>query len=186
MYLTMAPLAAMAVEAAEEAADMNPIQFDVVTMLMVVASFLIVVWILAKFAWKPLTNMMEKRRQNIENMLNQAESDRQEAESLRLKYQEDLRQAHQEAQTLIEKATKAAEQRKAEIMEQARAEAEKTRQVAQTQIEAERVRAMAEIQTQVADISVAVAEKILRKNLDAAAQQDMINQFICEAGGRPC
>jgi F-type H+-transporting ATPase subunit b len=151
-------------------------------------SFLILVWILAKFAWKPLTNMMEKRRQNIEDMLTKAENDRREAESIRLKHQEELRKAHQEAQALIEKATKAGELRAAEIMEQARSEAEKIKQTALEQINVERARAVAEIQAQVADISVAVAEKILRHNLDAAAQQGMIDQFIqeVEVGDRVC
>ncbi|MCL1853383.1 MAG: F0F1 ATP synthase subunit B [Peptococcaceae bacterium] len=164
---------------------LSPLDFGW-TMFLMILSFLIVVWILAKFAWKPLMGMMEKRRQNIEDMLTQAENDRQEGERLRLQYQDELRQAHQDAQVLIEKATKAAELRTAEIMEQAREDAEKTKQAALAQIETERARAVAEIQTQVADISVAVAEKILRKNLDASAQKDMIDQFIYEVGDRPC
>jgi F-type H+-transporting ATPase subunit b len=163
----------------------NPIAFDW-TLPMMVVSFLLVVWLLSKVAWKPLTNMMEKRRQNIESMLNKAESDREEAESLRLKHQEELRQAHQEVQALIEKATKSAEQRAAEMMEQARGEAEKIKQAALAQIEVERARAVADIQAQVADLSVAVAEKILRKNLDLANQEELINQFIHEVGDRPC
>lgn len=165
----------------------NPLDFDL-TLVLMIASFLVVVWIVAKFAFRPLANMMEKRRQNIEDMLTKAENDRAEAERILLEHQEQMRKSHQEAQALIEKATKAGEQRATEIMEQARDEAEKVKKAALTQIEAERAKAVAEIQAQVADISVAVAEKILRYNLDTAGQKAMIDQFIqeVEVGDRVC
>ena len=187
MLYTMSALLLTADVAEDVAAAGSAGTLDIdYTLIVMIATFLLVYWILARFVWKPLTNMMEKRRTNIEDMLSQAENDRQEAERIRLEYQEELRRAHQEAQVLIEKATKAAEVRTDEIMEQARLDAEKTKQTAFAQIETERVRALAEIQAQVADISVAVAEKILRKNLDASAQKDMIDQFIYEVGDRPC
>jgi F-type H+-transporting ATPase subunit b len=185
LHYTIAP-AALTVAAATEQADMSAlIRFDI-TLVLMIASFLLVVWILKKFAWGPLTNMMEKRRVNIETMLAQTENDRIEAQAIRLQHQEELRQAHQEAQALIEKATKAGELRAAELMEQARIEAEKTKNAALAQIEAERASAIAEIQAQVADISVAVAEKILRKNLGMDNQKSLIDQFISEVGDRPC
>ena len=130
--------------------------------------------------------MMEKRRQFIETNLAQAEADRLEAERIRKEYQAEMREAHQAAQSLIEKATKASEQRAAEILAQAREEAEKTRVAALTQIDMERARAIAEIQTQVADLSVAVAEKIIRQNLDLSGQRTLIDQFIQEVGNEPC
>jgi len=164
---------------------LNPIALDY-TYFFQIISFLIVVYILVKFAWKPLMRMMEKRRQFIETNLAQAEADRLEAERIRKEYQAEMREAHQAAQSLIEKATKASEQRAAEILAQAREEAEKTRVAALTQIDMERARAIAEIQTQVADLSVAVAEKIIRQNLDLSGQRTLIDQFIQEVGNEPC
>ncbi|UWG99332.1 F0F1 ATP synthase subunit B [Dehalobacter sp. DCM] len=164
---------------------MNPLHFDL-TLLVQVVSFLILVWILAKFAWKPLMAMMEKRRQTIEDNLAHAENERKEAERIRLEYQEDMRKARQEAQLIIEKATKSSEERAAEILAQARLENEKLRQAALADIERERQKAIADVKAQVIDMSVAVAEKIIQRNLDITGQEALIEQFIQEVGDRPC
>ena len=97
-----------------------------------------------------------------------------------------MRKARQEAQEVIAKATKLSEQRAAEILASAHAEAEKIKQAALADIERERDLAIAQVQAQVADLSVAVAEKIIRQNLDIKLQEDMIEQFIQEVGELPC
>ncbi|MDR1960649.1 MAG: F0F1 ATP synthase subunit B [Gracilibacteraceae bacterium] len=165
---------------------MNPIAFDL-TLPAQIISFLILVWVLAKFAWKPLMGMMEKRRLFIQENLAQAEAERQEAERIRQEYQEEMRNARQEAQAVIEKATKTSEQRAAEIVDEARRETEKLKKSALAEIEREREKAVAEVKAQVADLSIAVAEKLLRAKLDLSGQAELVDQFIQEIGdSRPC
>jgi len=164
---------------------MNPIQFDL-TFVVQLVSFLVLVYILRRFAWNPLMNMMEERRKRIETDLANAEKERQQAEQIKREYQEEMRKARQEAQEVIAKATKLSEQRAAEILASAHAEAEKIKQAALADIERERDLAIAQVQAQVADLSVAVAEKIIRQNLDIKLQEDMIEQFIQEVGELPC
>lgn len=163
----------------------NPISFDY-TYFAQIVSFLILVWILAKFAWKPLMEMMEKRRQFIEENLAHAEQERKEAERIRLEYQEEMLKARQDAQGIIEKATKSSEERAAEILAEARKETEKMKQGALADIERERDRAIADVRAQVVDMSIAVAEKIIQQKLDLAGQEALIEQFIQEVGDRPC
>jgi len=163
----------------------NPISFDLTYPVQII-SFLILFWILAKFAWKPLMGMMEKRRQFIEDNLAHAESERKEAERIRLEYQEEMRKARQEAQLIIEKATKNSEERAAEILAEARKENEKIKQAALIDIERERDRAIADVKAQVIDMSIAVAEKIIQQKLDMKGQEALIEQFIQEVGDRPC
>ncbi|ADY57538.1 ATP synthase F0 subcomplex B subunit [Syntrophobotulus glycolicus DSM 8271] len=149
-------------------------------------SFLILVYILAKFAWRPLMDMMEKRRQFIEDNLSRAENERKEAEKIKKEYQEEMRKARQEAQEIINKATKISEERASEILAEARIDSEKTKQAALADIQRERDNAVLEVKAQVADMSVAVAEKILRAKLNLEGQETLIDQFIQEVGNKPC
>jgi F-type H+-transporting ATPase subunit b len=165
---------------------LNPIAFDL-TLPAQIISFLLLVWILAKFAWKPLMAMMEKRRLFIQENLAQAEAERKEAERIQREYKEEMRQARQEAQGIIEQAAKTGEQRAAEIVEEARRETEKLKASALADIEREREKAVSEVKAQVAGLSITVAEKLLRARLDLSDQADLVDQFIQEIGdGRPC
>jgi len=159
----------------------NPIQFDY-TVVATVLSFLLLVYLLSKYAWKPLMKMMEERRTNIESMLAQAENERQQAEKIKREYQEEMRKARQEAQDVIAKATKVSEGRAKEILDASHVEAEKIKKSALADIERERDRAIAEVKAQVADLSVLVAEKIIRQKLDMKGQGQLIEQFIQEVG----
>ena len=164
----------------------NPLQINIYTYIVQIISFLILVWILAKFAWKPLMNMMEKRRQFIADSIANAEKQRTEAARIKQEYQEELRKARLEAKNIIEKATRESEKRAAEILAQAHKENERLKQTALAEIEREREKAVAEIRMQVIDMSIAVAEKLLRRKLDMEGQQELIDQFIQEVGDRPC
>lgn len=164
---------------------MNPIQFDW-TLVAQILSFLVLFYILRRFAWNPLMDMMEERRNFIESNIAQAEKERQQAEQIKREYQEEMRKARQEAQEVIAKATKLSEERSAEILAGAHEEAEKIKKSALADIERERDLAIAQVKAQVADLSVSVAEKIIRKNLDAKTQEDLIEQFIQEVGELPC
>ncbi|AFQ46364.1 F0F1 ATP synthase subunit B [Desulfosporosinus meridiei] len=159
----------------------NPIQFDY-TVPATVLSFLLLVWLLSKYAWKPLMKMMEERRTNIESMLKQAEDERQQADKIKREYQEEMRKARQEAQEVIAKATKVSEARSAEILAAAHEESEKIKKSALVDIARERDRAISDVKAQVADLSVSVAEKIIKQKLDIKGQGKLIEQFIQEVG----
>ncbi len=164
---------------------MNPIAIDY-TLVAQVLAFLLLVWLLSKYAWQPLMNMMEQRRASIESSLAQAAEERQQAEKIKKEYQEEMRQARHEAQEVIARATKVSEERAVEILALAREEAEKVKKSALVDIERERDRAILEVKAQVADLSVAVAEKIIRQKLDLPNQEKLIEQFIQELGEMPC
>jgi len=160
---------------------LNPISFDW-TVPSMMLSFLLLFWVLKKFAWGPLMKMMESRRDNIESMLTQAEQDRQQAEQIKREYQEEMRKARQEAQEVIANATKLSETRAAEIIAAASEEADKLKKAALVDIGRERDKAILEVKAQVAEISIMVAEKIIRQKLDMASQGHLIDQFIQEVG----
>lgn len=159
----------------------NPLVFDY-TMLAQMISFLLLVWFLGKVAWNPLMNMMEQRRVQIETSIAQAKEERQQAEQIKREYQEEMRQARQEAQEVVAKAVKVGEASAAEILAVAHEEAEKIKKSALVDIQRERDRAIADVKVQAADLSILVAEKIIRQKLNLKGQAQLIEQFIQEVG----
>lgn len=159
----------------------SPIQFDF-TLVAQIISFLLLVWLLSTKAWGPLMKMMEQRRVLIETNLTNAKEERQQAEQIKREYQEEMRKARQEAQEVIAKAIKVGEASAHEILAASHEESEKIKKSALVEIERERDRAIADVKKQVADLSVLVAEKIIRQKLDMQGQGQLIDQFIQEVG----
>ncbi len=149
-------------------------------------SFLVLLLVLRKFAYRPLLDALEKRSQYIEQNIKSAEEQKSEAERIRAEYQAELKQARQEAQAIIERATKASEERGKEIIDEARDESERLKKSATAEIELEKQKAIAELRRQIADLSVLAAGKIIEKNLDTATHTALVDEFIKEVGELPC
>ena len=148
---------------------------DTLYYLLIFALLLILV---KHFAWGPVTEMMEKRRQKVINDLDQAESDRKKAELLANQRQAALKDSKQEATQILSTAKSNAEKTKNEIVSQADSEAAAIRKQASKDAAQAKTDALNEARDQVADISVAIAEKVIAKNLTAADQKDLVDSFI--------
>ena len=127
---------------------------------------------------KPVVEMMEKRRQTIQNNLEGAEKEQQAAIALRQEYEAHLVNARKEAQQIIETATRLSEQTKEEIVRTARDEAERLRSQAEEQISQAKDKALGEIQKEVIGLSIAMAEKIVGKEMDEKRQGEIIQEII--------
>jgi len=147
-----------------------------------IINFLILVAILNKFLYKPVTKMLDERKNEVVNNLNNAEKARQEAEKLKDEYAHHLQNAKSEAQEIIARANKLGEETRNEIVSQARAEAEKVSVKAQEEIRLEKAKALAELRDEVASLAVMAAEKIIAKNIDMKDQEKMVKDFVKEVG----
>jgi F-type H+-transporting ATPase subunit b len=161
------------------------------TLLAQIFNFLILVVILAKFAYKPLMKGLADRQTKIINNIETAERDRAEAEALKREYQQQLAAARTEAQAIVEKARILAEESKEEILAEARAEHARLLKAAQAEIARERDLAVAELKGEVVTLSLAAATKIIGHNLDASTNSKLVNEFIekldeKKIGGLPC
>lgn len=148
------------------------------TLIAQIINFVILLAVLTKLAWKPLIQAIEDRKKKIESDLAGAEREKTAAEQLRAEYQQQLADARNQAQAIIEKATKLAEQTKEQILEEARAENARLLKAAQDQIAVERDRALAEMRSEVVNLSIAAAAKIIGQNLDATANAKLVADFI--------
>ncbi|HZG71100.1 MAG TPA: F0F1 ATP synthase subunit B [Chondromyces sp.] len=144
--------------------------------------FIILLALLKKFAWAPLMGIMQQREDHIANEINAAEKSRAEANKLIEETRAELKQARQEAQTMIENAKKIGEDQKEQIISAARTEAERLKESAKMEIEQQKEQAMSALREQVASLSVLIASKVIEKELTPADQEKLINDYIQEAG----
>jgi F-type H+-transporting ATPase subunit b len=143
-------------------------------------TFLILVGLLYKFAFNPLMRLQKARQDSIHQAIHEAESLRDEAQELLAGYKQQMAEAREEATAIIDKARKAGESTKAEVLEDARQQAEATLAKARQQIERDTNQALQRIREEVADLTVAATEKVTRKTLSTEDQLRLIQQSINE------
>lgn len=156
------------------------------TLLAQIVDFIILLIFLRLVAYKPLMKLLQDRSDHIANTIAAAEQERQQAEQLRAGYEAEMRRAREQAQEIIQKATKAGEEQALEIIENAKKEAARIKDAAMTDIQREKEKAVAELRDQVASLSILVAGKIINQKLNDEIQHKMVQDFIKEAGGLPC
>lgn len=143
--------------------------------------FLLLIFLLRKYAWKPILNAVNEREQSIEGALKAAEKARQEMESLQASNEAILKEAREERERILKEARDMKNNIVAEAKETAAAEADKTVAAAKAAIEAEKAAAVAELKNQAAVLSIEVAEKVLGRELSAENKQTaMISKMIDE------
>lgn len=150
--------------------------------ILVTGSFLLLIFLIKKFAWKNITDVFDQRAQKIADDIDGAEVARQKAEELAQKRQEQLAGSRQEAAQIVEKAKETADKQKAEVLADAQAEASRIKIKAQQEIEQGKAEALQSIKGDVASLTVDLAAKILGQELDSAAQSQLIDRYIDKLG----
>ncbi len=148
------------------------------TLLAQIVNFLLLVAILAKFAYKPLMQGLADRQQKIADAIDTAERERREAEQLKLEYKQHLVEARAKAQVIVETAEKLAEENKEEILKSARAESAHILQKAQEEVMRQRELALAQLRSDVVAMSMAAATKIVKEKMDTELNASIVSDFI--------
>lgn len=156
------------------------------TLLAQIVDFIILLIFLRVVAYKPLMKVLADRSEHIANSIAAAEQERQQAEQLKAGYETEMRRAREQAQEIIQKATRAGEEQALDIIENARSEAARLKEAALAEIQREKQKAVAELRDQVASLSILVAGKIINQKLNDDIQHSMVQDFIKEAGELPC
>ncbi|AVY94031.1 MULTISPECIES: F0F1 ATP synthase subunit B [Microvirgula] len=150
------------------------------TLLGQAITFAILVWFTMKFVWPPLTNMMDERAKRIADGLAAAERGKQDLEQASKRVEEQIRTAKQQASELVLAAEKRSGQIVEEAKQAARSEGEKIIADARAEIGQEVLRAKEELRGQLADLAVAGAEKILKREIDPAKHADLLASIKAE------
>jgi F-type H+-transporting ATPase subunit b len=144
-------------------------------------AFLILFFLLSKFAWKPIVKALDERERSIEDALSKAEMAKAEMAKLISENEDLLKEARLERDSILKEAKEIKDQIINDAKDQAKTEGAKLIEKAQDEITNQKLAAMAEIKNQVSSLSLAIAEKVLRKQLeDQDKQQALVNDLLKE------
>lgn len=136
-----------------------------------IAILVVLIFLLRKFAWKPILDALNQREQGIQDALESAENARKEMQNLQADNEKLLQEARLERDAMIKEAREIKERMIAEAREDAQNEGDKIISQAKASIENEKNAALADIKNQVASLSVQIAEKMLREELSSEEKQ---------------
>lgn len=145
-----------------------------------VINFLVLLFLLNRFLFKPVLARLDERSAKIGKGLEDAEVAARDRELARAEREAAVVEARKEAADMLARANKIADDTRREILEQARTEAEKVSARAREEIVAEKERAMAEIRGHVAELALAAAGKLVRRQMDDPTQHRLVEEFLAE------
>ncbi|MFY9151743.1 MAG: F0F1 ATP synthase subunit B [Prolixibacteraceae bacterium] len=147
---------------------------DYGTIFWMLIIFGIVLFILKKFAWGPILKALKDRENSIADALNSAEKARKEVAGLKASNDQIIAEARKEKDQILKEARDIKDKIVAEAKTQANAEAQRSIENAKQQIESEKAAAINDIKKQVAELSVMIAEKVIRKELEKPEDQEIL------------
>ncbi len=150
------------------------------TMLGQAIAFVIFVWFCMKFIWPPLTKALQDRQKKIADGLAAAERGEQDKKLAQERAKQELREAKAQASEIIAQAQKRAGAIVEEGKDGARVEGERLLTAARAEIDQETNRAREQLREQVARLSIAGAQKILQREIDAAANKDIVDSVVSQ------
>ena len=176
---------------AEEDDNSGLIKPDLGLSFWTLLTFLIVLFILKKFAFGRIAALLDERRSSIERNIGAAEAARAESEKLAEEYRQQLAEARQEATQILERARHAAEEQRRKLQEDINAERERGIAQAQAAIQAETRQALDRIKREIADLTIVTTERVLKRKLDESEQRRLIDEALADVdfssleGGEP-
>ena len=179
LTLTAMPAVALAEESAVGADILIPKPAEFIPALI---AFLIIWAVLAKLVWPQVLQMMEKRQAKIQSDLDAAERSKVEAADQARAYDAKIVEAHQEAEAIVAKAKKEAEEERSRILAKAQREAADVIAKAHGAVDSERHKAMIELSGSVVDLSVEIASKIIGNDLSVEEQRRLAEKYLAEVG----
>jgi F-type H+-transporting ATPase subunit b len=144
------------------------------TIFWMIIIFGIVLYILRKFAWKPILNALKDREESIANALNSAEEAKKQVAGLKAENENIMAEARREKGLILKEAKEIKDKIIAEAKEKAIMETQKAVETARIQIQNEKNNAINDIKKQVAELSVMIAEKVIKKELSNKAEQEKL------------
>lgn len=182
--LSAAPArAAEGAESGEANSPLYTVDQGLITGLAALAIFGLLVAVLGKYAWAPILTGLRAREEKIRKDIADAEDARVKAEATLREYNQQLAAAEARSRDILNKAKSDAEALAAQIRTRGQQEAEEARERAGREIEDAKNQALREIHEQAATLATAVAEKIIRRSLNANDYRDLVNQSLGELQG---
>ena len=157
----------------------NPlVQLDPGLFIWTIITFLLVLFLLSKFAWKPLLKVLQEREDEIKSSLKDAEVAKTELEKVNLESEKILNNARAEARKIQAESKSVSEKQRDEIIHKAKEEAKKIVVNAESQIKMEKDLAIKQIQEKVIELTFSISEKVIKKNLTSDDNKKIIKDSL--------
>ena len=143
-----------------------------------IVTFLILLFILKKVAWKPILSALDQREKDIKDSLEKAEKAKEDAQKILDENQATLAKAEEESKKIIEQSRSYAENLKEQMLKESKEQAKKLVEDAAEEIDRRKDSAFEELKDQVAKIAVNAAEKIMKQNLDADKNKHIVDSYL--------
>jgi F-type H+-transporting ATPase subunit b len=154
------------------------------TTIIALVAFALLYLFLNKKIFKPLFGIIDQRRALVHGQISSAEESRKQAELLLIEQKEAIVQAKKDAYTILEQTRATSAKQLEEIVGQAKAEATRLKEEALKDIENEKNNAVAALRSQVSALSVMIASKIIEKQVDEKSQEQLVEHYLKEVGGK--
>lgn len=158
----------------------NAFAVDVPKLAFQVLNFLLLLYLLNRFLFKPVLKLLDEREARIRKGLEDAEAAARDRELATAEREAALDEARKEAAAMVARANKIAEDSRAEILADAKAQADKVAERAREEITAEKDRAMAELRATVADLALDAAGRLVRSEMNGTTQRRLVEDFLKE------
>ena len=151
-------------------------------MIWTAISFVILLILLWKVAYKPITGALKKREETIRNTLEEAKKNRESSEALVQKYEAQIAQARDEAQKILAEGKILGENVRKEIIQKAHEEANQIVKRAQEEIKFQKEKALTELKESIADLAIMAASKVVEKTLDRKDHEQLLEEYVSKVG----
>jgi F-type H+-transporting ATPase subunit b len=174
----LVPALALAAEEAAEHGGGGPLEINVGLQVWVILTFVVMMGLLAKLAFKPIGEALERRGSTIKAQLDEAEKSRAEARKLMEDYQKQLAEARAEAGKIIEESRQLGEKVRKEVVDKANAEASAVVSRAQEEIIRQKEKGIQELKDTIASLSVPIAGRVLEREVNEATHKQLVENLI--------
>jgi F-type H+-transporting ATPase subunit b len=154
------------------------LQPDTGLMIWTVITFLCLVFVLKKLAWKPLLKALDDREASIKRAIEEAQVARQTAEQLKAQYEKELAQGQDKVQALLAQAAADAQKVRERMLKEAEEDTQRLSAATRRQLEEEKSKVLRDIRKEVAGLSILAAEKLIRHSMNQKAQDELLNDFF--------
>ncbi|HVX42175.1 MAG TPA: F0F1 ATP synthase subunit B [Gemmatimonadaceae bacterium] len=172
--------AAFAQEGAAPSGGLMSLQYNLMFWTLLI--FLVLFFLLAKFAFGPITAAVESREKALEEAVEAAKRDREAAAALLAQHQAQIEAARGEAQQYIAEGRAAGEKMRADMLEQTRKEQQDMLERARREIESEKERAIAQLRREAVDLALAGASKVIEQNLQSDKNRQLVETYLSSLG----
>lgn len=180
LFVALNASAALAQEGAAPSGGLMSLQYNLMFWTLLI--FLVLFFLLAKFAFGPITAAVESREKALEEAVEAAKRDREAAAALLAQHQAQIEAARGEAQQYIAEGRAAGEKMRADMLEQTRKEQQDMLERARREIESEKERAIAQLRREAVDLALAGASKVIEQNLQSDKNRQLVETYLSSLG----